>query len=99
MNDDSLKKYLKENSEAVPSAALGEASRIWQNIDKRSRRQMWGWMIPILTTAAGVAFVMYIQTMQKESKVEEDYLYQEWNAMMSDVNSDIESDLITAFEK
>lgn len=93
MNDDSLKKYLKENAKPVPSEPLGEAARIWRSLDRRRNRRMWWSLAPILATAAVVAFVVHTQTLQNEAKVEEEYLYQEWNAMMSDVNSDVETEL------
>lgn len=99
MNDDSLKKFLKENASSVPAEGLGESSRIWRKIEERKNRwSLWWAMLPVAVTAALVVFVVRTHTLQNESKVEEEYLYQEWNAMMSEVNSD-ESELITTFGK
>ncbi len=93
MNDDSLKQYLKENARPVTPEPLGEAARIWQSIDKKRHRRLWWSLAPAFATAAVFAFVMHTQTVQNEAKVEEEYLYQEWSAMMSDVNSDVDSEL------
>ena len=99
MNEDALKKYLKENLRPVPPQTLGEASRIWLKIDgRKSRFSLWWGMVPVAATIALTALVIQNQTLQNETRIEEDYLYQEWNAMMSEVNSD-ESELITTFEK
>ncbi|KYG61396.1 hypothetical protein AZI86_16920 [Bdellovibrio bacteriovorus] len=99
MKDDSLKKYLKENASPLPAGNLDESSRIWRKIQERKKPwSLWWTMLPVAVTAALVVFVVRTQTLQNESKVEEEYLYQEWNAMMSEVNSD-ESELITTFGK
>lgn len=100
MKDDSLKQFLKENVPPVPAEPLGESSRIWRAIENRKQRQIWWRIAPVLTTvtAAVIAFVVHTQMLNSEAKVEEEYLYQEWQAMMSEVNAD-ESELITTFGK
>lgn len=99
MNDEQLKKYLRDNSAPVPPEALGEATRIWLRIDgKKHGFSLWWSLIPAIATAALLVFVIRSQTGQYESRIEEAYLYQEWNAMMSDVNSE-EGELITTLEK
>lgn len=99
MTDDSLKKYLKENASPVPPESLGEAARIWHQIDANQKRfRLWWKVLPALAATAVLAFVVHSRQLKNEAKIEEDYLFQEWNAMMADVNSE-ENELMTAFEK
>lgn len=100
MSDESLKRFLKNNVEPVPAEPLGEGRRIWQAINESRQRRFWWRIVPVLTTvgAAVMVFVVHTQLLNREARVEEEYLFQEWQIMMSEVNAD-ESELITTFEK
>lgn len=100
MSDESLKHFLKDNAPNVPAEPLGESARIWRAIEVRKKRQTMWRIVPALVTAtaAMLVFVVHTQVLRTEEKLEEEYLYQEWQAMMSEVNAD-ESGLITTFGK
>nr|WP_295903422.1 hypothetical protein [uncultured Bdellovibrio sp.] len=99
MSDDLLKKFLKENTSEVPSAPLGESSRIWRKInDKSERKRMWWIVLPVMATSCLLAIVMRLEKPAPVMGEEEAYLYQEWSEMVSDVDTDVDQEFVSVFE-
>lgn len=99
MNDDFLKKFLKENAKDVPPSQLGESSRIWRKINTGTERgRMWWIVLPVLAMSLALAVILRVEKPQQVVGEEEAYLYQEWSDMVNDVDADVDQELVTVFD-
>lgn len=98
MSDDSFKNFLQENAAPMPSAPVGEEGRIWSYIDNRNSRSPWWWVIwgP---TLAGVTLTFFLlKPINKTMFIsEETYLYQEWESLVREVDTDVDQELNNLF--
>ncbi len=106
MNQDPLKEFLTRHHAETPPGSDLEVKRIWKKINEHKKHSFFSWFwVATSTAAAGLALGLYLnfqktpQTISMAALTEEQYLQQEWQDLIQDVDAEVESEFVSFFDK